>query len=187
MLWNTHFNIEGKHSILSPSKYHWIRYKEEEQLERLYSSYRAALKGTELHEFASKAIQLGIKLPRTQQTLNMFVNDAIGFKMQTEQPLYFSENCFGHADAIVFRKNLLRIHDYKSGTSPCSTDQLDVYAAIFCLEYMTTPNDIQMELRIYQNNEVIQRVPPPEDILYIMQKIKDFDEWIRNRNILQGG
>jgi hypothetical protein len=32
----------------------------------------------------------------------MYVNDAIGYNMKVEQPLYYSENCFGHADTLCF-------------------------------------------------------------------------------------
>ena len=61
-------------------------------------------KGTELHFFASECIRLGIKLPKTKATLNMYVNDGIGYHMQEEQMLFYSENCFGTTDTISFRK-----------------------------------------------------------------------------------
>jgi hypothetical protein len=137
--------------------------------------------GTRLHEFACEAIRLGIKLPVTKtnrKTLNMYVNDAIGFKMETEQTLYYSENCFGTADAISFKQNILRIHDLKTGTTPASVIQLEIYTALFCLEYNINPNDIEIELRLYQNDEVIIHDPVRENILYIMQKIIDFDKEI---------
>lgn len=174
MNFNEHSNLAGLHAYLSASKYHWINYSEE-KLEATYSKHMAAQKGTELHEFACQAIKLGIKLPRTNKTLNMYVNDAIGFKMQTEQILYYSENCFGTADTISFRKNMLRIHDYKSGVTPASMKQLEIYSALFCLEYGYKPNDIDMELRLYQSDDVLVHYPEAEVIYHIMDKIITFD------------
>jgi hypothetical protein len=108
----------------------------------------------------------------------MYVNDAIGFKMKPEQVLYYSENCFGTADAIIFRNNLLRIHDLKTGVTKAHMEQLEIYAALFCLEYKKRPSDIDMELRIYQNNEIVIFNPTAEDIVPIMDKIITFDKII---------
>ena len=103
------------------------------------------------------------------------MNDAIGFRMQTEQVLYYSDNCFGTADTISFRKNILRIHDLKTGISKVSMNQLIIYAALFCLEYGVSPYDITTELRIYQNDEVEAYIPEPEEIKIVMNKIIEFD------------
>jgi len=138
----------------------------------------AARRGTDLHAFAHEAIRLGIKLPRATRTLNLYVNDAIGFKMVTEQPLYYSDNCFGHVDSIAFRRNTLRIHDLKTGISSTKETQLEVYAALFCLEYQIDPFEIEIILRIYQSDEVREYIPDPADILYIMNKIVDFDNQV---------
>lgn len=108
----------------------------------------------------------------------MYVNDAIGYKMAVEQPLYYSDNCFGTADAICFRRGKLRIHDLKTGINASSMKQLEVYAAIFCLEYGHSPYDIQIELRIYQNEEVRILEPDPDQIAYIMDRIIDADHKI---------
>jgi hypothetical protein len=108
----------------------------------------------------------------------MYVNDALGFRMQSEQILYYSPNCFGTADSISFRANLLRIHDLKTGVTPASEHQLEVYAALFCLEYQFKPFDINMQLRIYQNDEVRETVPDPDVIAHIMDKIITFDKRI---------
>lgn len=177
MNFKKHSDLEGKHAFLSASKYHWINY-DEEKLSDTYLKYLATQRGTELHAFACQCIRLGVKLPRTRKTLNMYVNDAIGYKMTPEQPLYYSENCFGTADAISFNKNLLRIHDLKTGVSPTSMHQLEIYAALFCLEYQKQPQDIDMELRIYQSGEVYVHEPPSDDILEIMDKIILFDKRI---------
>ena len=54
-----------------------------------------------------------------------------------------------------------------------------IYAALFCLEYKVKPADIDMELRIYQNNEVLYHNTTAEDIVPIMDKIITFDKVIR--------
>ena len=183
MNFNKHYDLEGRHAFLGASKYHWLNYTEEKVAES-YLNQMAKEKGTELHEFAAQCIKLGVKLPRSKKTLTMYVNDAIGYKMTPEQPLYYSDNCFGTADTICFRKNketgreLLRIHDYKSGKTPARMEQLMIYAALFCLEYRIKPTSIDYELRIYQNNEIIYSEPTGEDIIPIIDKIISFDKII---------
>lgn len=178
MIFNNHSNLEGRHAFLGASKYHWINYDESKVIDS-YSKFLATQKGTVLHDFAAQCIRLGQKLPRSQKTLNLYVNDAIGYKMTPEQILYYSENCFGTADAISFRDGFLRIHDYKSGAVPAHIEQLEIYAALFCLEYRVKPSDINIELRLYQSNEVLCHEPTADDILQIMNKIVDFDKIIR--------
>lgn len=175
MKWNNHANLSGQHAFLGASKYHWINY-DEDRLVESYSRYTAAMRGTILHEYAAQSIRLGQKLPRSNKTLNMYVNDAIGFKMKPEQVLYYSENCFGTADAICFRNGKLRIHDLKTGVTPTHMEQLLVYTALFCLEYRTKPRDISVELRIYQNDEVLIHEPEVDEIVPIMDKIITFDK-----------
>jgi hypothetical protein len=175
MNFNKHSALEGQHAFLGASKYHWINYSEEKVAEA-FTKHLATMRGTELHEFAAQAIRLGVKLPESNKTLNMYVNDAIGFKMTPEQPLYFSDNCFGTADAISFRDKQLRIHDLKTGVTPTHMEQLMIYAALFCLEYKKKPGAIDIELRIYQNDEILYHKPTAEDILPIMDKIVTFDK-----------
>ena len=177
MNFNDHSNLKDRHAYLSASKYSWLNYTED-KLKDVYSRSIAAQKGTELHELAAQCIKLGQKLPRSEKTLNKYVNDAIGYKMQAEKILYYSDNCFGTADAIIFRDGLLRIHDLKTGTTPAKIDQLLVYAALFCLEYKIKPSDIEIELRIYQNDEVVYFIPEVDEVLPIMDKIKTFDKII---------
>ena len=62
-------------------------------------------------------------------------------------------------------------------------EQLEIYAALFCLEYNKKPSDIDMELRIYQNNEILVHNPTVEDILPIMDKIITFDKLIDRMKI----
>lgn len=181
MIFNPHTNLVGKHAVLSASKYHWINYSPERMVES-YRASQAAAHGTRLHEFASEAIRLGIKMPRNKKTLNAYINDAIGFRMQPEQILYYSDLCFGTADAISFdaQKSFLRIHDLKTGLIPAKPDQLEVYAAMFCLEYRYKPHDIQTELRIYQNDEVLVHIPEKEKLIHIMDRIVYFDKLLKN-------
>lgn len=177
MHFNEHYELEGRHAFLSPSSYHWVNYSDE-KLYTTYSNYLATQRGTRLHAFAKECIELGIKLPRSKKTLNMYVNDAIGYHMVPEQPLFYSSNCFGTADSISFRKDFLRIHDLKTGITQVSMTQLEVYSALFCLEYMVKPDEIGMELRIYQNDTAIVHEPDSEIIFSIMEKITDFDSMI---------
>lgn len=177
MDFNRHSTLVGQHAFLSASKYHWVNY-DDEKLDRVFIAAMAARRGTELHEFAHDAIRLGIKLPRSQKTMNLYVNDAIGFRMTPEQILYYSDNCFGTADAISFRGNLLRIHDLKTGTSVTSVHQLEIYAALFCLEYRIKPFDIATELRIYQSDEVQIYDGEPDVITHVIDRIVTFDRRI---------
>ena len=177
MNFNKHYSLEGKHAFLGASKYPWVNY-DNDKLAESFLRQHATMKGTILHDFAAQCITLGQKLPKSQKTLNMYVNDAIGFKMQPEQVLYYSDNCFGTADAIIFRNNLLRIHDLKTGVTPAHMEQLEIYAALFCLEYNKKPGEIEMELRIYQNNEIVVHHPTADDILQIKDKIVTFDKII---------
>ena len=180
MIFNDHHKLKGKHAFLSPSNYHWLRYTPDKMLD-VYESYKAAERGTALHDFAKQAIELGVKLPRSQTTLNMYVNDAIGYMMKPEQILYFSEFCFGTVDAIAFRKNTLRIHDLKTGRVPACMDQLDIYAGIFCLEYGVNPDKINIELRIYQNDEVLIHHPEQGEIRGVTDQIREFDKILQER------
>lgn len=177
MNFNKHFNLEGKHAFLGASKYSWLNY-DSDKLKDVYYNQQARYRGTQLHEFASTCINLGEKLPKSNKTLNMFVNDAIGYRMRSEQVLYYSDNCFGTADAIGYRERTkkLRIHDLKTGTTPASMKQLYIYTALFCLEYAVDPHQLDIELRIYQFDDIEICNPEITDILLTMQKIVDFDK-----------
>lgn len=171
-----HSNLEGQHAYLGASKFHWLNYSDD-KIEETYRNFLAVQMGTRLHELASEMIKLGIKLPKSNKTLNLFVNDAIGYKMNSEQVLYYSPNCFGTADAISFRNNTLRIHDLKTGKIPAHFEQLEIYAALFCLEYDFKPHDMTaIILQIYQNNEIIPLEADPDVIVHIMDRIKVADK-----------
>jgi hypothetical protein len=175
MQFREHRNLEGLHAPFSPSQASWLRYDDDKALE-VYSNKKASEMGTILHAWAKQTIDLGIKQPRSSKTLYAYVNDAIGFRMSTEVVLFHSERFFGTADAISFRNGKLRIHDLKTGVTKVHMEQLEVYAALFCLEYKVKPTEIEMELRIYQNDEVLVHIPKADKILSIMDKIVHLDK-----------
>lgn len=177
MNFNKHYSLVGRHALLSASKYHWVNY-DDDKLDQYFLTSQAAQRGTELHAFAAEAIRLGVKLPKNSQTLNAYVNDALGFRMTPEQILYYSDNCFATTDAISFRRNKLRVHDLKTGTGKTSVKQLLIYAAIFCLEYGVKPANIDMEFRIYQNDDVQIYDGDHDEITHIMDKIIRYDKRI---------
>ena len=83
MQFNPHRHLEGLHAPFSPSQPSWLRYDDEKALE-VYENKKAADLGTRLHRWAKETIDLKIKQPKTKKTLYMYVNDAIGFGMDTE-------------------------------------------------------------------------------------------------------
>lgn len=175
MQFNIHRNLEGMHAPFSPSQSSWLRYNDEQAAE-VYLNRKASEMGTILHAWAKSTIDLGIKQPRTNKTLNAYVNDAIGFKMSTEVVLFYSERFYGTADAISFKNMFLRIHDLKTGKRPAKMEQLLVYAALFCLEYRIDPKDLKgCELRIYQNDNIEYCNPEPEEIQEVMDTIVHLD------------
>lgn len=177
MIFNRHSNLAGAHAFLSASNYHWIRY-DADKLERIFMAWKAAQRGTQLHDLAKHMIRMSIKPERTGTTFSEYVNDCIGFKMLPEQVLYYSPNCYGTADAISFKESTkkLRIFDLKNGKTTSSMDQLKVYAALFCLEYDKQPWQIEIELRIYQNDAVNIVDAEPTEIKQIMEQIKYMDK-----------
>lgn len=198
MNFNKHSELEGKHALLGASKHSWLNY-DDEQLYRSYISSFAQPIGTLVHEYAKDKILFRqpmednrsernamvlhllkngipyqvIPIENLFYNLMPYVNDAIGFKMTPEQVLYYSEYSFGTADAISYGRNVLRIHDLKTGVSPASMDQLMVYAAWFFLEYKKEVNfqKSRTELRIYQNQEVVVHTPTNKEISEVMEKV----------------
>lgn len=185
MHFNDHWKLKDKHAFLGASQCCWLNY-DEERLITVYQNMMAKERGTRLHAFAAECISLNQKLPRSNKTLNLYVNDAIGYHMTPEQILYYSDNCFGTADAILFKNNFLRIHDLKTGVGKTHIEQLEIYAALFCLEYKFDPEKIGIELRIYQNDEVRIYQPLPEEIRSIMNQIIEFDKIIEKVKIREG-
>nr|DAG43910.1 MAG TPA: hypothetical protein [Caudoviricetes sp.] len=131
------------------------------------------------HAYAARSIRVGRKFPQSKKTLNAYINDAIDFRMIPEVGLYYSENCYGIADAINFANNFLRIHALRTKHKPADMKQLLIYDALFCLKHGIKPCDIQIENRIYQNDDVLIANPTFEDIGSIIEKIKEFDRVVR--------
>lgn len=180
MIFNKHTNLEGLHAPFGASKSSWLRYDDEKIIET-FQSMKAKELGTRIHAWAAETIKLGIKQPRSNNYLSAYVNDAIGFRMDPEVVLFYSQYFFGTADAISFKNNFLRIHDLKTGSTPVKMEQLIIYAALFCLEYKIKPGEIDIELRIYQKNNDVQVCnPTAEDILPIMDKIVYLNKILEN-------
>lgn len=188
---NKHSNLIGQHAFLSPSNVHWVNYTDEKLISVYEKRILAVERGTKLHEYACSAILLNRKQPKTKDTVCMYINDAIGYRMIPEQPLYYSDMCFGTADSLIFdeKKKLLRIHDLKTGETPAHMDQLITYAALFFLEYgnqikyenKLDISDIAVELRIYQKCEIIPYSPTTEEILTRMDLIVRMDKILQER------
>lgn len=177
MIFTKHSNLEGLHAPFGASQSAWLRYDDEKIL-ATYNNMKAKEMGTRLHAWAKETIDLGIKQPRSKKTIYAYVNDAIGYKMDTEVVLFYSPRFFGTADSICFRNGTLRIHDLKTGVTKVHMEQLMIYAALFCLEYKIKPSDIEMELRIYQSDEVLYHNPTAESILSIMDRIVYLDKML---------
>lgn len=174
MRFNNHSRrkLKDKHSFLSPSKYSWIRY-DDDKLARMFTEELQRMRGAREHAFAAEAISLGHRMPDVKKTMNMYVNDALGYRLSPEVELYWSDWCFGTADAIGYSNvdNTLRVFDLKTGRTATKIDQLMIYAALFCLEYEMRPFDITIELRIYQGNQARIYDPTADEIFHIMDRI----------------
>ena len=83
MNFNQHYKQRGLHATFSPSQCSWLRYDDEKALS-VYVNKQASERGSRLHAWAKETIDLGIKQPKSKKTLYMYVNDAIGYKMDTE-------------------------------------------------------------------------------------------------------
>ena len=109
-----------------------------------------------------------------------YIKDAIGFRLDPEIKLMYTNEFYGTADVIAYKKGeYLRIHDLKTGLLSAKLRQLEVYAAFCCLEYGIDPREISLiELRIYQNDEVLIHTPQADEIAPIIDKIIGFDKLI---------
>lgn len=203
MNFNRHLELEGKHAIVSPSRYYSLLC-DDDRFIQYCTSYYAQTLGTTLHEFAAKRISMGMRLHKSDSdsvlfylrdhgippyaidiqtimpNLIQYVNDAIGFRTTPEVTLKYSQNCFGTTDSIAFQNNVLRIQDYKSGVTPAKMEQLLAYASLFCLEYNIKPQDISTELRLYQSNEVRLEKPEPDVVEAMMERIVSRDAIIKS-------
>lgn len=174
---NKNTRLVGHHAFLSPSTYHWLDY-DEDKLRAHWFNKKQTDRGDKLHAYAQQAIDLGVKQADNGTTLSMYINDAIGFRMKPELPLYYSDDCFGTADALGIREErkeiVLRISDLKTGVTPASMKQVLIYAGIFFHEYNTLfkPHQVRTILRIYQNDLIDEFEPDPAELLLVMDRIK---------------
>lgn len=140
---------------------------------------QAAMRGIEDHRYAAIAIEENEVQDDETTTLGMYINQCIQERMTPEQVLYYSPNCFGTVDAIAYRHRKLKVSDLKTGVTYTSEHQLEVYAALFFLEYEIDPFDTrEIELRIYQDRECRVYLGDPGYIKGIMDKIVVFDQMI---------
>lgn len=184
MIWNNHSREipKGSHAFLSPSSHSWCNY-DDDKLIRTYINKLAVSRGTALHELAQKLILMKVRLPEKEETLNMYVNDAITAKLEPEKQLFYSKFCYGTADAIGVKDGKLTIYDLKTGKTPVSFVQLEIYAALFFLEYLQfKPDKTKVELRIYQSCEIRKEEPEVDVIVPIMDRIVRFS---RNLELLE--
>lgn len=138
----------------------------------IYTKYTFNGNTTELTPFAKTILEHLDYIPQEVfETVKYYINDAIGYKMVVEQPLVYSEHIYGTADSIIFKDNLLRIHDLKTGSHEAKIEQLQIYAALFCLEYDLKPSDIEFELRLYQSDGMVIDKPTVEDLLPVIDSI----------------
>lgn len=192
MEWNDHWRLAGQHAFLSPSNYSWLGY-DSEKMSRSYENKQNVARGTALHELASQLIKSKTELAPKKKALNLFVNDAIRDNMSSEVLLYYSDYCFGTADAINWDPTVkeLRIYDLKTGVSKPSFKQLDIYAALFCLEYNVNPKKITIIQRLYQGNGYMEQVTikdkarvegeSHDNIAWIMAHIKEMSGVIKEK------
>ena len=210
MIWNEHYEVKNKHALFTPSKCSWINYDIEKMIEFRCKSYAQMigtiihhyacdkikfmqkLNKYNVNDLMFELLRNGVppdvadcfNYDKVFSILKAYVNDGIGFHMLPEKILYYNSYFFGTADTIIFSKHKgrrkLRIHDLKTGDTPAHIEQLEIYAALFCLEYDYHPTDIDIELRIYQSPEVLISEPDASDIVPIMDKIVTFSKFLNN-------
>lgn len=166
---------DGEHAFLGASQHSWYNY-DDEKLVKVFINKLAASRGTALHDLACRLIELKKDLPGDTSTLGLYVNDCIKYGMKPEYKLYYSKFAYGTTDAIQFENHILRISDLKTGKTKVTFLQLKIYAALFFLCYPEIPlrsiNNI--ELRIYQNNDILLEKPEIDEILPIIDKIERY-------------
>lgn len=130
--------------------------------------------------------ELGYLPKQVFDTVKEYITDGTKFRMTPEQPLEYSELFFGTVDCISASNDILRIHDLKTGSIPAHIEQLEIYAALYCLKFSIKPEELkEVELRIYQNGEILYHKPTGDDILAIMNFITYNDKELNK--IFNGG
>lgn len=192
---NQHPEMEGLHSFRAPSNPSWRNYDDEKLIDR-YINSKAQQIGTILHAYAQwrigthrkmrkidisaveddlcrNEINLNlVDLDRIYPCLSEYINDCIKLGMSTEVGLGDVKTIFGHADAISFEKNLLRVSDLKTGETMPHMEQLYTYNALFCIEYKVKPESIKFIDSIYHIDGAIIDEPDPSIIREFMDIIE---------------
>lgn len=205
MRWHDHSRDfpKGSHALFPPSQSGWLKDQSVEDVLRREAADKATAIGSALHELAEVLILTKVGYTKREMSKRVteelvkrkisrslfdpvflgnnlcnYVNDAIGYRMDTEKALYYSECCAGTCDALYFdenKKDVLRIHDLKTGVTPAKFEQLEIYTALFFLEYGNefgiNPGSIPIELRIFQGGEILEEFPTAETIVPIMDNI----------------
>lgn len=196
MLWKDHSNDPhdgGEHAFLAPSNSAWEGYDDKKTI-NVFVGKKAKDAGTAIHKFACRRIlrRMPLKEHDTDSmvffmienyvpgyaianmdistvfgTVRSYVNDALRYGLYPEKEVYYGPFAYGTADAIG-DDDILRIHDLKTGVVPASFKQLEKYAALYCLDYEVRPEDIESELRIYQNNDILVERPESSVIRHYM-------------------
>lgn len=192
MIWKDYSKLKGTHAFCGASKKSWRNWTVDQLIAYKQSSYAQAI-GTLLHEYAAANIENHFRMYKTDKrgvlryltvekglpsnvvdidrlfpNLMNYINDCIGFRMDAEKVLYYSDDFYGTTDAIYWsdKTHELKISDLKTGITPVEFDQLENYAAFFCLDYKVKPNQIKkLEFRLYQNGEVLYAEPDPVEVL----------------------
>ena len=84
---------------------------------------------------------------------------------------------------MLYRLTKRNDHDVKTGVKPAHFEQLLIYSAMFGLEYGYKPETLTIELRLYQNDEILILEPDPQDISNIMKTIVRFDKLINKEKM----
>ena len=162
MIFNKHSELEGRHAILSPSKHYWLNYDDEGLMRNYISSFATDI-GTLVHEYASDRIKyrlpIDIENEEAKNGLLMhLLKNGIPFRVIDLDRLFYNLVPYVN-DAIGYRM--------------ASMDQLLCYAGLFFLEYKRDyrPQTMKVELRIYQNQEVLVNQPSSEEVKAVMDKI----------------
>lgn len=204
MIWKDYSKLKGTHAFCGASKKSWRNWDVDRLILSKQNSYAQTI-GTLLHEYAADNIEHHFRLNKTDKrgvlryltvekgipsnvvdierlfpNLMNYINDCIGFRMDPEVVLYYSSDFYGTADAIYWsdKTGELKISDLKTGVTPVEFDQLENYAAFFCLDYKVKPQQIKnLEFRLYQNGEVIYAQPDPVEVLSpVIDKIIYFNK-----------
>ena len=169
----------ASHQIILSSKVSGIKEVEKGVKTHIYEKYMEKYSKCYDPEFGTLLLKHLHYIPgEAFLTTKQFINDSIGFRMESEKRLTVSSMIYGTADAVRYytKENLLRVSDLKTGKRPAKIEQVFIYAALYCYEYKLKPLNTNFEARIYQNGEIFIEQPSGEDINEILINIVHKDE-----------